>query len=973
MTRLSTFVLLLVLLAMRAAAYVSIDLGQQVSTTTPADHIQTTVEGITLDYYKNTNTRNPAGATLAEYSWTDMYKLKLTSANGKDIIAVELDGKTLPSTTRGSVMIEEIGGGNLEHHANSISVWTGRARSLRFACGTQSSYNVQRIRVWFDGETYTPTQPTDEEETEQEEILIGKPMVRPVSTPHNGQAVKMAIVSIRKFRTQVQNYALWKTKQGYDVTEVYVEDNNANGALTGNALALRLQARLKEIHPTFVLIMGDHEQVPAFVGTINYKQKSGWRTDYVTDYFYGEYSDEYTVPYQGNYAPEAYVGRFSGWEAEDIEAQMNKTEQMARLASNGASWLNNSLCILSDDPSDNTIKRGHDYVVKYLESKVESKVQSVGPTALTINNAINSGCAFVSYYGHGNTGELDTYGLQNAAALRNEGRYPILMAMTCLSGLFDNGSRNVMCLAERMQRMPRAGTVAYVGATRESYLDMHFMTGGTSNDGQSYLGFMRSMFPTSAEDPLNQHARTLGEAVAIARYGIRYVGWTALAREAQEYHELFGDPTYMPYIRTPQTMQPVYPASVMAGCAFSVQTAPHAVVCISRDRTIVAVTLADAQGHAYLTADATAAPGTYTFYCSAPGYTDYESTITLRAFDNKGVTPSTFDFNTYARKRVLIEKFTGQQCSYCTDAEYTTRDYVETNKDRVYEMRHFSYGSDRIASSYLKMDFHATLFNAWEFSGHPTYMVDRAGYRGSSSATSDGYKATPEEIVANDRVGDRWDTPCQVSLSLDGTTYDPDTRLLRVVVSGKAKEALPDLCINLFLTQNKMNARQVGYGMYEHNGVSRAYLTRQVTGDALTTHPDGSFQAIYYYELPTQLGYFPTVIQDMDIVAFVSSWDNYAYTRNKNGKDYNNSQIYNTEVLRLADAPQRAHLPTLPGAIITGDVNGDGRVNIADLAALISLLLGKDNPRYNRQAADMDRSNTITLQDQKLLLQRILQ
>ncbi|MBQ0048694.1 MAG: hypothetical protein KBT12_00420 [Bacteroidales bacterium] len=976
MKRIYSVLFLFALFATHALAYVTIDLAAQVSTTSQADHIQTTIDGLSLNYIKNINSSSPAGASLYYATWTDMYKLNISSANGKNIIAVELDGQASSSANRGTLMVEELGNGNLDHHANSTSYWTGTSKTLRFACGANSTYAIQRIRVWFEGEAYVPTEPTEGGE-EQEEVLMGKPMVRPASTPQNGKAVKMAIVSVRKFETQVKKYALWKTKQGYDVEEVYVEDNDENGTLKENALAINLQKRLKELHPTYVLIMGDHEQVPSFLGTLNYKQTSGSRTTYVTDYFYGEYTDDYAVPYEGDYQPEAYVGRFSGWEAEDIEAQMNKTEYMARLSGVDASWLDNSLCILSDDPKDPTIKRGHDYVVNYLEKKVESHVKNTGLINSTINSTINEGCSFVSYYGHGGIGDLNaSYRLQDALQLTNQGKYPIFMAMTCLTGTFDNDYRTVMCLAEQMQRMPNAGTLAYVGATRESYLDMQFMTGGTnSNDGQSYLGFMRSMFPTTDEDPLNQQARTIGEGFTIARYGIRYAGWTFRVKETQEYHALFGDPTYMPYSKAPQTMTVTKPEQAMAGCAFTVLAAPHAVVCISKNRSIVAVALADAEGKANLTADINAAPGSYTFYCSAPNFKDYESTITLQAFDEQGVTPSTFDFNTYARKRVLIEKFTGQNCGYCTTAENTTKNYVETNQDKLYEIRHYSYDGDRIAASFLKLDFHGDLFRAWEFSGHPTYMVDRAGYQGQSSVTSDGYKVTPEEIVNRDRVNDRWNRPCQVSLSLDGSTYDPTTRLLRVVVSGKMQTNLPDPCINIFLTQNKMNAYQSSWGLIDHNGVSRAFLTNKVTGDALTPNEDGTFQVVYYYTVPTTIGSYATVLENMDVVAFVSSWDNYAYNKNKDGKDYFNSQVYNTEVLRLAEAPLRAMMPVLPNGSIdmaSGDVNGDGKTNVNDLTQVIASLNGKAPQTFNLQAADLDHDGKVTKKDKQLLVERIL-
>ena len=56
-----------------------------------------------------------------------------------------------------------------------------------------------------------------------------------------------------------------------------------------------------------------------------------------------------------------------------------------------------------------------------------------------------------------------------------------------------------------------------------------------------------------------------------------------------------------------------------------------------------------------------------------------------------------------------------------------------------------------------------------------------------------------------------------------------------------------------------------------------------------------------------------------------------------------------------------------------GDVNGDGSITIADVTALVNIILGKDTiGQYNHAAADVNRDNSITIADVTALVNIIL-
>ena len=58
--------------------------------------------------------------------------------------------------------------------------------------------------------------------------------------------------------------------------------------------------------------------------------------------------------------------------------------------------------------------------------------------------------------------------------------------------------------------------------------------------------------------------------------------------------------------------------------------------------------------------------------------------------------------------------------------------------------------------------------------------------------------------------------------------------------------------------------------------------------------------------------------------------------------------------------------------VLLGDVNGDGEVTIADVTALVNVLLGKDTAGYNLKAADVNEDTDVTIADVVALVKMIL-
>ena len=75
----------------------------------------------------------------------------------------------------------------------------------------------------------------------------------------------------------------------------------------------------------------------------------------------------------------------------------------------------------------------------------------------------------------------------------------------------------------------------------------------------------------------------------------------------------------------------------------------------------------------------------------------------------------------------------------------------------------------------------------------------------------------------------------------------------------------------------------------------------------------------------------------------------------------------------IDDAPRKLGYFSGKGAFLLGDVNGDGQITIADVTALVNIILGKDTTgQYNHAAADVNQDNQITIADVTALVNIIL-
>lgn len=326
---------------------------------------------------------------------------------------------------------------------------------------------------------------------------------------------------------------------------------------------------------------------------------------------------------------------------------------------------------------------------------------------------------------------------------------------------------------------------------------------------------------------------------------------------------------------------------------------------------------------------------------------------------------------TFQRNKVLIEKHTGQGCQNCPSAETILTRYLNNtnNTGNVVIMRHHSFNS----SNPLYMQFARNLTNTWGITAWPKLQVDRYSYiQDKSERISHSFDAS--SVNSFDAVTKRMLEPTYVSLSFDGSSFDPATKKLRVVISGEVTKALPHLRVHAFITQSNIISWQSttsGYSTeYKHDDTSRAYLMDNIDGDILTPADDGTYSKTYETTIPADYGNIATAVENMKVVAFVSSYID--ETAGYYSLDYSTSEVHNADDVALLSLPVTAScaMPDIrlhegrfvctsatPGAVCTYNVepcytqSSASTVDLDVAAATFVVTAYAEAPGYARSAS----------------------
>lgn len=490
-----------------------------------------------------------------------------------------------------------------------------------------------------------------------------------LSTVPAGKSIRNAaplhylIVAHSSFRGTLDSLVDWKRSRGMLVTVAYTDDpavGTSSSSIAAYIKSFYTNATDELPAPTFLLLVGDHQQIPAFNARC-YSPAS----DHVTDLYYATWTD-------GDNIPDCYMGRFSARTVAELTPQIEKTLYYEKYLFDDDSFLGTGVLIagedrgVSGDNAYNYADPAMDYIAKtyvniangYRTIHYYKNNTGFAPTGVYVNGSsqttasaatlrtlYNQGCGWVNYSAHGyddcwGTPEFSTSNVNN---MTNNGKPGIMIGNCCLSGRFNTTSYDA-CLGEALLRKGNnAGAVAYFGATNSTYWPHDFcwsvgVRSGISNTmNASYnpnnLGMYDRLFHTHNENYNAWHI-TAGSMNVAGNTAVQAYGSYDLYY--WEIYELFGDPSLMPYLGQASDMEPDCDPIIFVGSdSYSVTAAPYAYVALTsgEEHTLVSAAYADADGVAILPLPGDLVPGTLSLSVWAQNRKPYTSEVTVTVRD----------------------------------------------------------------------------------------------------------------------------------------------------------------------------------------------------------------------------------------------------------------------------------------------------------------------------------------------------
>jgi hypothetical protein len=269
----------------------------------------------------------------------------------------------------------------------------------------------------------------------------------------------------------LQPLLAWRAAQGLKTKAVPIEaiyDQFSAGRVDPEAIRsfLRYAAQAWTVKPYYVLLAGD-----ASYDTLSYttpRQANSVPTFLVQTVFGGETaSDVGFAQLDDDEKPDMAVGRIPARDAEQVRVFVEKTIAYEQKAPAGE-WRSRVLAVADgQEPAfrDDAQRFLDQLPTGYRKDLINPPAGAPQANAEIVGD-LNRGSAIVGYFGHGSVmqwGKDSLFTVQDAAALQNGNRLPLVINMTCLTGLFTHP--RVQSLTETLLWKSDGGAVAVLAPT----------------------------------------------------------------------------------------------------------------------------------------------------------------------------------------------------------------------------------------------------------------------------------------------------------------------------------------------------------------------------------------------------------------------------------------------------------------------------------------------------------------------------
>ena len=673
------------------------------------------------------------------------------------------------------------------------------------------------------------------------------------------EPVTYIIVSDPMFEDALQPFIEWKTKKGFQVVEAYTDDPSVGN--TTSSIKSYLQGFYNN-PPTgynpqsFVLFVGDVNQIPAFSGTSSY---------HVTDLYYCTYDGS------GDIYPECYYGRFSAENLNQLQTQIDKTLEYEQYLFPHPTFLDEVVMVAGADASHATtwgngqINYGTTYYFNEAHGLTSHTYLQPEPGggnySQSIRNDINNGVTYGNYTAHcSSMGWADpNFTIGHISQLTNDSKYPLLIGNCCSSVEFQS-----TCFGEEILRAANKGALGYIGGSNSTYWDEDFWWGVGMESisanpvyNPENLGAYDRTFHDHNE-PLSEWYVTQGQMPSAGNLAVSQAG-SSLETYYWEIYHLMGDPSLMIYFSQPPATTANYQGLMPLGVTtFEVNTDPYGYVAISKDGVLHGCGIADDMGYTEVTMfEPITIPGDADVVITGQNMMPYAGTVTVASpngpyvlfddfeiDDTNGNNNGLVDFSEYIMLDVTLENLGNSTASNLSVEISTDDDYI-TLETSTHNWPDISSGSSSMeegafAFSVDEMipDQHVVQFNVEITDGDEIWtgqfnvllnapVLASSGYSIDDASGNNNGRLDPGETVTviipnlNEGGSDALNTLASMASSNPLITINNATYDLGTIEAGTSKDAIFSITVDASAPIGEVVAAQynVESAPYTHNAM----------------------------------------------------------------------------------------------------------------------------------------------------------
>lgn len=459
--------------------------------------------------------------------------------------------------------------------------------------------------------------------------------------------VKYVIIANDIFNGQLDSFANWKRRKGYMVEIAYTGTIGTSTTAIKNYISgLFTNATTANPAPTYVLLVGDVAQLPAYDGQT--------MDDHVTDVYYFQQVG-------GDFIPDCYYGRFSAQSVAQLTPQINKTLTYEQYLMPDPSYLDRAVLVAGEDGGSSG-DFGYSMAnpaMQYLENTYSSTYFTTvnsyynphaSSNASSIRTNLSAGTGYANYSAHCSSSgwSIPSFSTSNVSSMTNTGKYGLMIGNCCQSNKFEETT----CFGEALLRADNKGAVGYIGGTDYTYWyhDYYWAVGyhgslssncnncNIASYNANKLGAYDCLFHTHNEAYSNWHV-TQGAIIRAGNMAVQdaYGATDTYVKYYWEIYQLMGDPSVMPWLGQANNMTiridnnaPVNNTyeTIDGTTTFTVSTgAPYSYIALTQNLNLITAVLSDGNGNATLTFPALMAGETYELAASAQNYKTTFTTI----------------------------------------------------------------------------------------------------------------------------------------------------------------------------------------------------------------------------------------------------------------------------------------------------------------------------------------------------------